>query len=230
LRPGAATPVLAAGLLLAAPAAAWDHPSEIVQGTARVLDRGEMIIGVLSPLGYGAHERVTLFTHPILDLLLTPNLWLRVDPWGTETWGTAVEAGYQQSFLSVASRTKEYPGYIQLGGAASFATERIQVTLAAGYEGRFAGRDDLSRVFLYYRAGLDVLATSRDLVLVRLLGNLRLDRVVAEIPAVWLLYARDLGRARIGAGLVAGAFPLRGLPDHYDVWPVYPWLDAWWRF
>jgi len=62
-------------------ARAWDTPAEIVHGTGRVLEKGEMVVGILSPLGYGLHERVTIFTHPILDLLLTPNAWLRVDLW-----------------------------------------------------------------------------------------------------------------------------------------------------
>ena len=249
--------LLVAGFVLAPPARAWDRPTELVHGTARVLEKGEMVVGILSPLGYGIHERVTIFTHPIIDLLLTPNAWLRVDIWSDETWAVAGELGYQQSFLSVTSlgtsasssstldenpalaggdaprvdAPAEYPGYLQAGFVASFAVRMLQVTLGAGYEGRFSGKDDLSEVFLYYRVGLDLLADERNLVMMRVLGDVGLNKGNSfEIPTVSLLYAHEFGRLRLGAGVAAGSFPLKGLPDKFDVWPVYPWLDLWWRF
>ncbi|MFH1529757.1 MAG: hypothetical protein ABIK09_03360 [Pseudomonadota bacterium] len=223
------------GLLLASQGRAWDRPTEVVQGTARVLEKGEMTIGILTPLGYGLHERVTIFTHPILDLLLTPNIWLRVDLWSDEQWAVALETGYQQSFLSVAaedgsSADARYPGYLQAGFAASFAVRLLQVTLATGYEGWFSSDNDLSDVFLYYRVGLDLLASERNLVMVRVIGDVGLNPVGFEIPTVTLIYAREFGRMRLGAGISAGSFPMKGLPARFDVWPVYPWIDLWWRF
>ncbi len=225
-----------AWLLPGTQARAWDTPAEIVHGTGRVLEKGEMVVGILSPLGYGLHERVTIFTHPILDLLLTPNAWLRVDLWSNERWAVALETGYQQSFLSVAAEDlsgvdAEYPGYLQAGFAASFAVRMLQLTLATGYEGRFSGKDDLSQVYLYYRVGLDLLANERNLVMVRLLGDVGLNKGNSfEIPTVTLLYAHEFGRLRLGAGVAAGSIPIKGLPDKFDVWPVYPWIDVWWRF
>lgn len=239
------------------PAGAWDRPTELVHGTARVLEKREMIVGILTPLGYGIHERVTIFTHPILDILLTPNAWLRVDAWSNETWSLSAEVGYQQSFLSVTTQgvsdsgprsldenpilaadeqpkteaSAEYPGYIQGGFAASFAVRMLQVTLATGYEGRFSGKDDLSAVFLYYRVGLDLLANERNLVMVRMVGDIGLNRGNGfEIPTVTLLYAHEFGRLRLAAGVAAGSFPLKGMPKKFDVWPVYPLIDVWWRF
>lgn len=226
---------LVACFALVTPARAWDRPTELVHGTARVLEKGEMIIGILTPLGYGLHERVTIFTHPILDLLLTPNVWLRVDLWSNDRWAVALDTGYQQSFLSVAAEDvsgadAEYPGYLQGGFAASFAARLLQVTLGTGYEGRFSGKDNLSDVYLYYRVGLDLLASERSLVMVRVVGDVGLNPVGFEIPTVTLIYAHEFGRLRLGAGLAAGSFPIKGLPDKFDVWPVYPWLDLWWRF
>ena len=148
----------------------------------------------------------------------------------------ALEAGYQQSFLSVAAEDltgvdAEYPGYLQAGFAASFAVRMLQLTLATGYEGRFSGKDDLSQVYLYYRVGLDLLANERNLVMVRLLGDIGLNKGNSfEIPTVTLLYAHEFGRLRLGAGVAAGSIPINGLPDKFDVWPVYPWIDVWWRF
>ena len=254
---------MATALLYAAPIHAWDRPTELVHGTARVLEKGEMIVGILTPLGYGLHERVTIFTHPILDLLLTPNAWLRVDLWSNESWAVAMEAGYQQSFLGgvarkvagtgdsttdageptdgsvtapeattevVAAAPAQYPGYLQVGFATSFAVRLLQLTLATGYEGRFSGKDDLTDVYLYYRVGLDLLASERNLVMVRLVGDVGLNPGDFEIPTVTLIYARDFGRLRLGAGVAAGSFPIKGLPDRFVDWPVYPWFDLWWRF
>ena len=195
-----------------------------------------MIIGILTPLGYGVHERVTVFTHPILDLLLTPNVWLRFDLWSDEAWAVALDAGYQQSFLSVAAGgettpdTVDYPGYLQAGVVGSFAVQMLQITLATGYEGRISGRDDLSDVFLFYRVGLDLLADERNLVMMRLVGDIGLNQGSFEIPTVKLLYCREFGRGRLGVGVAAGSFPVKGMPEGFDVWPFYPWLDYWWRF
>jgi len=231
LRRGTAAPVLLTILLLAGPGRAWERPTELVHGTARVLEKGEMIIGILTPLGYGVHERVTVFTHPILDLLLTPNVWFRFDLWSDDAWAVALDTGYQQSFLSVAAGGGVvYPGYLQAGVAGSFAVHKLQITLATGYEGRFSGRDDLSDVFLYYRVGLDLLADERNLVMMRLVGDVGLNRGSFEIPTVTLLYCREFGRGRLGIGLAAGSFPVKGMPAGFDAWPIYPWFDYWWRF
>lgn len=234
---GLVAAVLVAGLTFGIPpAGAWDRPTELVHGTARVLEKGEMIIGILTPLGFGLHERVTIFTHPILDLLLTPNAWLRVDIWSDERWAVAAETGYQQSFLSVAAQNvsgseAEYPGYLQAGFVASFGVQMLQLTLATGYEGRFSGKDDLSAVFLYYRVGLDLLANERNLVMVRMVGDVGLNRGNGfEIPTVTLLYAHEFGRLRLAAGVAAGSIPIKGMPEKFDVWPVYPLIDVWWRF
>ncbi len=87
-------------LLWSAPALGWESAREVIHGSARVLEKGETIIGVVSPLAYGVHERVTLFTHPALWLLLTPNLWFRLSLLRS-TVGLALDAGYQQSFLGL---------------------------------------------------------------------------------------------------------------------------------
>ena len=114
----------------------WDSPAKVVQGTARVLDKGEMMVGILTPLGYGIHERVTLFTHLILDLLLTPNIWARMALLPERAVGVTLEGGCQQSFLSWADKEQDiYPGYVQAGVAYSYTIGMVQVTAAAGYEG-----------------------------------------------------------------------------------------------
>jgi hypothetical protein len=194
----------------------------VVHGTARVLEKGEMIIGVLTPFGYGLHERLTVFTHPILDLLLTPNAWARLDVASREAWAIALEAGYQQVFLA-----EGWPGYAQAGLAASFVAGIAQFTTVLGYQARFGRDTDPARA--YWRVGLDLLASARDLVMLRAADDLGIPPGGAAedwIPTVWLVYAREFGRGALGAGLVAGRFRFADIPD----WPVYPWIDFWWRF
>jgi hypothetical protein len=104
-------PLLAAWVaLLAGPTPARalsEEPARVVYGNAAPLRRGEIRIGVFSPLQYGAVERVTLMSHPILDLLLTPNLFVRLNLVHGAWYSVSVDGGYAQSFLHKG----EYPGF-----------------------------------------------------------------------------------------------------------------------
>ncbi|GEM_PF-1787640 len=229
-------------LLSPGTASAWETPGEIVHGTARLLEKGETIIGVLSPMGYGIHEKVTVFLHPALYLFLTPNVWGRA---ALVTGGFAVsaEAGYQQSFLSIQSAagevSDEYPGLIQAGLISSMVFgKRWQVTLAAGYlvELSQEGRGNLGGV--YARAGLDFLISPKNLIMAEVKEKWMFEDGLS-IPSVTMLFAREFGRMRVGGGLVFGEFSLAtsasggdttGTPVEQVEFPVYPWVDAWWRF
>ncbi len=65
--------VWAALLTPAAAHAEWKSIQQVTLGTAQVLEQGAANIGVISPLAYGLTGQLTLQTHPILMLLLTPN-------------------------------------------------------------------------------------------------------------------------------------------------------------
>ena len=52
----------------------WKEPSDVVEGTAYNLKSGEFSIGVFAPLQYGITDEFTISLHPILELLLTPNI------------------------------------------------------------------------------------------------------------------------------------------------------------
>ena len=127
--------VLAAALL-ARPApvqALSEDPSRVVYGNAATLRRGEIRIGVFSPLQYGAIERVTLMSHPILDLLLTPNLFVRINLAHGAWYSVALDGGYAQSFLQKG----EYPGFATLSVIHSFYLGRW-ATLSGRYAYLFA--------------------------------------------------------------------------------------------
>ncbi len=219
------------------PARAWESTSELVMGTARCMERGAMMVGILTPLGYGITESVTVFTSPIVALLLTPNLQVRVGAWQTPQTAVAIELGYQQSFLSMQQGDHDYPGFVQ-GGLAWSRTLRgdLQATLAAGYESPFGSAGQESENRIYYRAGLDYLINQSDLLMLRLHGALGFSPFLPTSQTLMAVYAHEFGRAHIGVGLAVGDFPVStsrdsaGAIDKSTNLPLFPWLDFWWSF
>jgi hypothetical protein len=235
--------VWAVSVLLSTSAAAWEKASEVIHGTARVLDQGETIIGVVSPLGYGIHDQVTLFTHPALHLLLTPTIWLRASLYDGRT-AVALEAGYQTSLVAIedAKGNGRFPGFAQLGVVASYLLrDSVQLSAAVGYVAEF-GRLDLAGTVagIYYKASADFLFRQRYLIKGELRGRV-LGEVGAESPVGTLILAREFGRMRIGVGAAFGRFVIatgdmsldpetqKAVQDTVRL-PVYPWIDVWWRF
>lgn len=250
---------LAAGLLVlcllwASPVRAWEHTREIIHGSARVLETGETIVGIVSPLAYGLVERVTVFTHPALLLLLTPNIWARINLLD-ESSAIALETGYQQSLLVLeygespaadpdSGTTDPLPGYFQVGAIFSQTLgPRVQLSAAFGYLVRFGGfTTDLNEhnSGLYYRLGGHLLFREVNLVLAEVRGNW-FNSGITRYPSGTIIFARQLGRTRLGIGAAFGDFPIStdfqdatdprsGQTGETASLPVYPWIDLWWRF
>lgn len=232
--------LLALLLLAPRPACAWESPAQIIHGTSRLLEKGETVIGVLSPMAFGLHERVTVFLHPALYLFLTPNVWFRVGLLQGEP-AVSMETGYQQSFLAIqqsdGGEASDYPGMVQLGAVTSLSfSKHWQGTVAAGYLAELSQGEQGTRSGVYARIGADFLVTPEHLIMAELRGRYLFQDGFA-IPTFTALYARQFGRMRLGAGLVVGQFSFStastGLeaesPSDVTL-PVYPWLDAWWRF
>lgn len=229
-------------LLFLAPsqALAWENPAQIVHGTSRLLEKGETVIGVLSPMAFGLHERVTVFLHPALYLFLTPNVWFRAGVLQGEP-GVSLEAGYQQSFLAIqqsdGGESSDYPGMVQLGAVTSLSfSQRWQGTVALGYLAELSQGERGTVNGVYGRIGADFLITPENLIMAEFKARYLFPEGFA-IPTFTAIYARQFGRMRLGAGLVVGQFSFStastGLeadsPSEVTL-PVYPWLDAWWRF
>ena len=236
-------------LVLVAPARgrAGERVSEVIHSNARVLEKGETIVGVITPLAFGILEKVTVFTHPALHLLLTPNFWGRVSVLDGRL-GLALEGGYQQSFLSLQESgdgddaEPRYPGLLQLGGVFSFSfNKHWQASLGLGYLAEFDTRGGGSTTTgWYYRAVGQWLITRRNLVQVSVRGS-KYGETPMDWPLFQAIFARQFGRMRLGGGLSVGEFVIDTggtqvneqtgniLPETRTL-PVYPWLDAWWRF
>ena len=224
---------LAVLLVSSSPCLAWDSSTEIVHGSARVLEKGETIVGIFSPLGYGVLERLTVFTHPALLLLLTPSLWARVAVLSGPS-ALSVELGYEQSLLQADGAR---PGYLQGGLVFSQALGRsAQLTAAVGYLAEF-GRDDVPADWagLYYRVGADFIIGRSNLIILNVRGAY-MSNDGFRIPTGTLIYAREMGRMRLGIGASLGKFMISkdfsesGSDADDTALYVYPWLDLWWRF
>jgi len=214
-----------AGLLLWAGPARGDYGPvrRVVQGTAWTLDEGELAVGIVSPLQYGVLDELTLSTHPVLDLLLTPNVTLKGKVLDQGRVAVALNASYLQTFLR--SRSGEIPGSLSLWPALSVvAGSSVSLTFQAGYA------MDLSPIRHGVQAGLamNLLLGPSDLLQVSLQerwmgGN------GFETPTGVVTYGHAWDQVRITVGIAAGRFPLQ-IASGSEVLrlPVWPVVDVWW--
>lgn len=221
---------LATVLLVGAPTgdvrAWWARPEEIVEGSAYTFERGTFSMGVYSPLQYGATDWLMLSTHPILHLLLTPNVNVRAR---ALEWPVALslQAGYQQTFLD--ERGGGFPGTAHgevlvsrsLGG-------RVVLTALAGYAWGITPSDHRIQV----GGTVHVLLGRADLLMAQVSELYSATRSEWERPSGLLFYAHAWHMFHLGAGLAVGRFSFLPWEDvSFDAGgvPLYPVIDAWWR-
>lgn len=91
--------------------AEWRSARQVTLGTAQVLEQGELSFGVLAmPVAFGLTPRLTLQTHPLLDLLLVPNLAGRYKlPFEGSNWLISLTGDFRRSFFFGASTTSVRP-------------------------------------------------------------------------------------------------------------------------
>lgn len=218
-------------------ALAWYSPREVVHGTARPMEQGEMLVGILSPLGLGIHERVVVFTNPIVMLLMTPNVQVRLNLYDKQEMAIALEGGYQQSFLSIQQGDQDYPGFMQGGVVFSRLVRKdIQFTVGLGYDSPFGAAGASKENLIYYRTGIDFLSDSSNLLMLRLQGSVSISRGQMGDQVLTAVYVHQFGRTHLSVGFAAGSFPITtarasdGSVSEKVEFPLFPWLDLWWRF
>ena len=196
-------------------------------GSAYTLDQGTFEMGVFTPLQYGVHDRVTIITHPILHLLLTPNLTLRVRAYDGPVVLSA-QVGYQQTFL--AERDGGFPGAVHGEMLASVRLgSAVGLTTLVGYGYGFFPSDHRVNVggtahFLIGRS---------DLILVQALATYSFSRDEWDWPALQLLYAHAWHTFHLGVGVAVGRYefvPWEDVSLEVKGVPIYPIIDVWWRF
>lgn len=224
-------PVLVALALLLLPGTAfgtWNGPEEVTLGSAHTLEQGAFEMGVFSPLQYGAHDRVTLATHPVLHLLLTPNLALRVRALDGPIV-LSVQLGYQQTFLG--ERDGGFPGTVHAELLLSARLGSVVgVTAIGGYAWAFNPADHR----LHFGGTLHFLVSRADLIMVQVLATHSFfDTLATDWPAIQILYAHAWHTFHLGVGVAVGRYefvPWEDVSLDVNGVPIYPVIDVWWRF
>lgn len=227
----ASLPIVLCLLALARPAAArWTHPQEIVHSTAHTLESGEWMIGVFTPIAYGATDRVMVLTHPILWVLLTPNGGARWKFFDTDVAAFSLTLDGARSFLTgdgVNVSGSGALGYIDAGILATVTVGGgVMLTASAGYQRDIEPTDD----GVTFGGGVTWLMGPVDVLMLE--GGARWSANAGEViaPSATLVYAHAWDTIRIGAGLAYGDFPIEREGDAPIRVPVWPVLDVWWQF
>jgi hypothetical protein len=213
------------GLLLAPATASaqFGDIRHVTDGTAYTLERGELTVGVFSPIQYGIVDELELALHPILYLLLTPNVALK---WKVYDGPVAISlsATYLQTFLD----TSVLPGVFSvfptltapLGG-------RVSLSVQGGY------LLDLAPLVhgALLAAGIAVLATSSDLLRAQVQEEWYRDGRSWVRPTALVTWEHAWYQIRLRLGVAVGQFPLQVGPATADVkqLPVFPIVDVWWQ-
>lgn len=204
----------------------FNNIKRVTFSTAYTLEKKEFVVGIFSPLGYGITDSLTLFTHPLLHLLLTPNIWLR---WqiihGNVSF--SLTSGYIETFLD--PKRLNFPGSAQWGGIISFAFNRwISLSFYGGY------LLNLSPLSHGSNAGgsLNLLVTKSNLVTLQTHTNYNWTEEFFERPIITLVYSYAWEMVRVSAGMAIGKFPLVIGSSSLDIKElyVYPIIDLWWQF
>lgn len=201
----------------------FDRIQRVFNGSAYTMDEGEFAVGIFSPIQYGLLDELTVATHPVLDLLLTPNLSLRYKPVDTRYAALAFTASYIQTFLD----RSEVPGSVSLFPTLTIpATDRVSLSLQAGY---VLEVDPLSHGLLY-GANIGLLMTSADLLWLGVQGQYHPDGRGADFPTIMITYSHAWDVLRVSVGLAIGSFPTQIGTTSSDALnlPVYPIVDVWW--
>jgi len=226
-RPHVRATLLAMALLLLPLPARADFGTirRIVNGTAYTLERGELAVGIFSPLQYGLLDELMVSTHPVLDLLLTPNVALKYKAVDRAV-AFSLNASYIQTFLQSTSGI--FPGTLSFYPmlTAPFG-QSVSLTVQGGY------LLDVSPVSHGVMAGLNLtfLISPTDLVQITIQDQWYGGGRGFQVPTAVVSYGYAWYRMRITVGVAAGRFPLQIGTSGARVLnlPVYPVIDLWWR-
>jgi len=218
--------LLCAALLAAATPARAEYGSvrRIVGGTAYTLEQGELAVGILSPVQYGLLDNLTVSTHPVLDLLLTPNVAVKFKAYDGPV-AISLNGAYIETFLKSAKGT--FPGTLSFFPMLTVPIGRaVSLTAQGGYV------LDVSPVSHGAMFGINAtfLVGPSDLVQITLQDQWYGGGRGFQVPTAVVSYGHAWYRLRVTVGVAAGNFPLQIGDSGAKVlnFPVYPVLDVWW--
>jgi hypothetical protein len=212
-------------LLIAAPTRAdFGTVRRIVNGTAYTLKQGELAVGIFSPVQYGLLDELTLATHPVLDLLLTPNVAIKGKVYDGPV-AISLNATYMETFLDSAHQN--FPGTISLYTMLTVPLGRaVSLTAQGGYN------LDVSPIDHGAMFGVNAtfLLSPSDLVQITVVDQWYSGGRGLRIPTAVVSYGHAWYRLRVSVGVAAGRFPLQIGDGGARVLnlPIYPVVDVWW--
>jgi hypothetical protein len=224
--------------------ARWESPKRVIHSTAHTLEDGEAIIGIFSPLAYGATNSLTIMTHPISMMLVTPNLVLRLRIFdsllATVAWsldGAWSLEDLKDSDLPGPFETTQQKGHWGSDFVVTFMlAKRFTLTASAGYRQDTTREEIDSSLRHNIRFGGSAMwLISRDWFVSFRLGSAYVLSQGLQKASEWapingtVLVAHAWETLRIGFGWAIGDHPLvtRNKTVTAPGWIV---LDAWWRF
>jgi hypothetical protein len=223
--------------------ARWTDSTQVLHSSAYTLREGGFLLGLLSPLQYGIVDRVTITTHPVLHLLLAPNVGLRIKVLDRYV-ALAVSGSWQQNLLY--ARNRRHPGGAHAAVTLSAPIGwRAVLSASAGYapvlslETGESPSLDVDRHRVLFSFAVNLLATHNDLIILQAHGMIRLAPDEMARPVLVVMYGHAFGSIRLGGGVSLGRFAItyKHDPSYEDSfrtniagWPIYPFVDLWWRF
>jgi len=202
----------------------FDGIHSIVMNSAATLQDKEVMIGIFAPLGYGVNDDISLFLHPILELLLTPNLYVRGRVLARKNVDISIQIGYMQSFLDPSRIDIPAVGHLLLL-TTFYPGKNWSITVHGGY------------IFLLnpvdhgLQAGIDAnwLFTPSNMVTLSISEQWFYHQRF-QIPYGMLVFTHAFDTIRISAGLAFSRIPMQVGPSQVKILPVFPIIDVWWRF
>ena len=234
----------------------WKETSDVVEGTAYNLRSGEFSIGVFAPLNYGITDEFTISLHPILELLLTPNVGFRAELYEGPVV-VNLTGSYLQTFLGV----DELGGYQGRGEGGAIVSAPLSsqfiLSVFGGMSQRFTTLTEKDETFIVERrdGGIDfgtnktvreIYSEELDTDLITsvganwvisqrhmLMGQFRLRERISPSPETrlegTLQWAVAWERMRLSLGMQFGEQPFRDWTGDQVILPVYPLIDLWIR-
>lgn len=202
----------------------FENIRKVTDGTAYTLDEGEFSVGLFGPIRYGLLDQVTLVTHPVLHLFLTPNGAIEGKVYDGPV-ALSLTLGYIQTFLD--REKARFPGTLSFYPMLTLPLGNFfAITIEGGYILDFSP----VRHGSLFGGSLCLLFSHADLATLHVQGEV--FREGARRPTVVLSYTRAFYRLRLSGGVAVGRFPIQvgaGETDVKDL-PVYPVVDIWWQW
>lgn len=237
--------VLTAWVTLLAPRplfADWRSINQVALGTAQTMEQSTFSIGIVAPLLAGLTNRLTIQTHPILDLLLVPNLALRYRIVDQTRFVVSATSSFKRSFGQgpTTEQQEKAPGELVVGGIVSvWLGQQWSLTGGAYYANHFDEliNNKIKGFSQGIAASLGVHFLPRTTDLLQFSTYVRYGFAASgfDDPVLAATWTHSLGRWLGGAHTVIHLTVndrLKGAPRGLSVlenWPVVPTVDLWWR-